>query len=71
MIARMPRAIRMLRNTIAALGEYDKQPPKKKPALRRAESIFLEEDRGDGLHYADMREINPICILDIDYMNLE
>jgi hypothetical protein len=44
---------------------------KKKPARRRAESIFLEEDRGDGSDYAWAGEINPICISDIDHTNLK
>jgi hypothetical protein len=33
---------------------------KKKPAWGGLESIFLEEDRGDGLDYARPKEINPI-----------
>jgi hypothetical protein len=33
---------------------------KKKPACGGLESIFLEEDRGDGSDYAGAEEINPI-----------
>jgi hypothetical protein len=33
---------------------------KKKPARGGLESIFLEEDRGDGSDYAGVEEINPI-----------
>jgi hypothetical protein len=44
---------------------------KKKARTGRAESIFLEEDRGDGSEYAGAVEINPICISDIDHTNSE
>jgi hypothetical protein len=44
---------------------------KKKPALGRAKSIFLEEDRGDGSDYADALEINPILISDIAHTKYE
>jgi hypothetical protein len=42
---------------------------KKKARTGRAESIFLEEDRGDGSEYAGPEAINPICVSDIDYTN--
>jgi hypothetical protein len=42
---------------------------KKKARTGRAESIFLEEDRGDGSDYRGMVEINPIGISHIDYIN--
>jgi hypothetical protein len=40
---------------------------KKKARTRRAESIFLEEDRGDRTDYAAELDINPIVISHINY----
>jgi hypothetical protein len=45
--------------------------PKKKPACGGLKSIFLEEDRGDGLNYAGPKEIKPIGFSDIDHTILK
>jgi hypothetical protein len=37
---------------------------KKKPADERAESIFLEEDRGDRNHHAAMHKFRPMMFRD-------
>jgi hypothetical protein len=39
----------------------------KKARTGRAESIFLEEDRGDDSDYPDPAAVNPIAISDIDH----
>jgi hypothetical protein len=43
----------------------------KKARTGRAESIFLEGDRGDNLDYPDPAAVNPIAISDIDHTNPE
>jgi hypothetical protein len=43
----------------------------KKARTGRAESIFLEEDRGDDSDYPDPAAVNPIAISDIDHTNPE
>jgi hypothetical protein len=50
-------------------GRGDAQP--KKARTGRAESIFLEEDRGDDSDYPDPAAVNPIAISDIDHTNPE
>jgi hypothetical protein len=49
-----------LRDLLPQLMDFMMGQPKKKPACGGLKSIFLEEDRGDGLNYAGPKEINPI-----------
>jgi len=44
---------------------------KKKARMARAESIFFEEDRGDGSDYASTADMNPIAVSDVSHFEYE